>query len=203
MLFHLNWGTTLPVLRSGYLGVDLFFVLSGAVLTHVYTGHNLLHPAAYWSFLRNRLARIYPLHIITLCALGLLVILVPSFADRYGDHATRFSADAFIASALLIQNWAHWLPDAWNVPAWSLSAEWFAYLMFPVILLFAARFITTTAKATIATITLFAALALFFFLPWDTESKRRGLSWHVTDVLRIYCRLSRLPHHASAQPNIQ
>src|SRR5262249_13464782 len=42
---------------------------------------------------------------------------------------------AFVASLLLVQNWGHFLPTCWNTPAWSLSAEWFAYLAFPAFLL--------------------------------------------------------------------
>jgi peptidoglycan/LPS O-acetylase OafA/YrhL len=120
------------VLQYGYLGVDLFFTLSGFVLTMVYADA-FLSPSRheYFHFLQVRLARIYPLHLATLLLAAMLVLAFPERAMGYSDAARRFSLDAFIACLLLIQNWAYWLPTSWNVPSWSLSAEWLAYLLFP------------------------------------------------------------------------
>jgi peptidoglycan/LPS O-acetylase OafA/YrhL len=73
-LFHLTVGV--PILRHGDLGVDVFFILSGYVLTYVYAG-KLANSAAYFGFIRARLARIYPLHLVTLCVLALMVVALP------------------------------------------------------------------------------------------------------------------------------
>jgi len=86
----------------------------------------------YLHFLQVRLARIYPLHLATLMLAAMLVFAFPERAMVYSDATRRFSLDAFIACLLLIQNWAYWLPTSWNVPSWSLSAEWLAYLLFPI-----------------------------------------------------------------------
>lgn len=139
MLFHLtenvksafgtNWDPWL--VRDGYLGVDIFFILSGFILTHVYyEAFRPFNRREYWRFLTIRLARIYPLHLFALGVLLLLVCL-PGFVQRYPP--SFFQASGFILSALLLQNWT---PQAvmWNGPAWSLSAEWAAYLVFPLLL---------------------------------------------------------------------
>jgi peptidoglycan/LPS O-acetylase OafA/YrhL len=122
----------------GYLGVDVFFVLSGFVLSHAY-GRRLKDTGDYARFLRARLARIYPLHLLTLLVVGALVLLWPGFAASYGDVEERFGPAAFVAQLLLVQNWAYFLPTSFNTPAWSLSAEWAGYLVFPAFLLTAAR----------------------------------------------------------------
>ncbi len=130
-LFHLTVGV--PILWRGDLGVDVFFILSGYVLTHVYAG-KLANAADYFGFIRARLARIYPLHLVTLCVLGLMVVALPGFAERYPIPDQRWGFGPFLASLLLVQNWGYFLPTSWNTPSWSLSAEWFAYLIFPLFL---------------------------------------------------------------------
>lgn len=143
-----------PVVASGYAGVDIFFVLSGFVLSHVYLRDSTLGNAkGYATFLGARLARIYPLHLFSLLFLLGVLLVLPHFAQRYPDPVARFSSGAFFASLLLIQNWAHWRINCWNTPAWSLSAEWLAYLCFPFLLVMLRKL-----RASIA-----VTLALAFF----------------------------------------
>ncbi len=135
VLYHLTSGG-FPVIDQGYLGVDVFFILSGYVLCYVYAPKFKYDFSFYFRFLAVRLARIYPLHAFTLAFLGVLVLMFPQHADRYSLADQRWGGESFIASLFLVQNWGHFLPTCWNTPAWSLSAEWFAYLAFPGFLLF-------------------------------------------------------------------
>jgi peptidoglycan/LPS O-acetylase OafA/YrhL len=123
----------------GYLGVDLFFVLSGFVLSYVYADGKLRTLVDWKKFIGARIARVYPLHVVTLLSLAALVWLWPGYASSYPAQDERFGIEAFVANLLLVQNWAHFLPTSWNTPAWSLSAEWAAYLSFPIFLLVARR----------------------------------------------------------------
>lgn len=128
-------GTTAPVLRSGWLGVDVFFMLSGLILCHVYAAQfRECGIAKFGGFLAARIARVLPLHIFMLCVIVAVIIAVPGFKGRYIDASERFSDSCLVASAVLIQNWFHWLPSCWNTPSWSLSAEWLGYLLFPLFL---------------------------------------------------------------------
>ncbi len=109
-------------LNRGYLAVDLFFLLSGFVLTHVHE-RDFAEGVAWAdvkSFLRARLARIYPIHILT------LLLLLP----LYGSGAA-YSGFALVQNLFLTQIWCNGM--SWNYGAWSISAEWHAYLLFPIL----------------------------------------------------------------------
>ena len=59
------------LVAKGYLGVELFFVLSGFILSHVYMESFGERRFSYPDFLWARLARVYPVHLATLVGLGL------------------------------------------------------------------------------------------------------------------------------------
>ncbi len=155
VFFHLTVG--IPLLQHGYLGVDVFFLLSGYVLAYVYAG-KLADAADYVSFIRARVARIYPMHLTALCVLALMVVTLPGFAEHYPQPEQRWGFGPFVASLLLVQNWAYFLPTSWNTPSWSLSAEWFAYLLFPMFV-----FATQWQRSIIAPLLLAGSLLLVLF----------------------------------------
>ncbi len=141
------------VIRVGRLGVDLFFALSGFILTHTYLTRlgGGLHVRATLEFWWLRLARIYPVHFVMLNIAGLAII-----AQRLitGDDRERgwLNPIDYVRNLLLIQEWGHHPDRGWNVVAWSLSMEWLAYLLFPVmvIVLFAMRRRLATSVLVIA-----------------------------------------------------
>ncbi|MFN7619336.1 MAG: acyltransferase family protein, partial [bacterium] len=132
VLFHYQLQWTLPgdggLLNRARLAVDVFFILSGFILTHVYLqGDGALN---YRRFLAARFARIYPAHLFILLAMLGLVLAAPILG--VGLEPGRFNPTDFAGSLLLVQAWFPRETLAlWNGPAWSLSAEWFAYLAFP------------------------------------------------------------------------
>jgi peptidoglycan/LPS O-acetylase OafA/YrhL len=123
------------VAQDGYLAVDLFFQLSGLVIALNYERH-LRHIAVapIRRFLILRLARIYPLHLCVLLLFLLNPLAIMLFSAT-GETGTRFEPSYFGLSLLLVQNWGFTQELAWNIPAWSISTEWFAYLAFPVLIL--------------------------------------------------------------------
>ena len=130
-----------PLLRSvfellsvaGYLGVDIFFVLSGFVIAHNYS-HAGLHRSVsgYGKFLWKRLARVYPVHLATLFVVGAVVALLASAGVPY-LYPGLFSADGLWRSIALVHAWSYPVESTWNAASWSLSCEWAAYLAFPLI----------------------------------------------------------------------
>ena len=114
---------------KGYLGVELFFVLSGFSLFHVYLQAAGEETMSYRSFLWARLSRIYPLHVVTLLGLLVLGVAAAMLGLNAGDKLLAWSS--LPGQIFLLQAWGVTPQGGWNHPAWSISAEWFAYLTFP------------------------------------------------------------------------
>lgn len=123
-------GASEPVfLTRGYLGVEMFFVLSGFILSHVYLQAAGEGRFRYGAFLWARIARVYPMHLATLAVIGLLS-LAAAAAGVGMDHNLADWA-ALPANLTLTHAWGFAPAAAWNHPSWSVSAEWLAYLSFP------------------------------------------------------------------------
>ena len=160
VLYHTYSDDHLPIIEEGYIGVDLFFVLSGFVLSYVYFQDERLTTArGYGRFLWLRLARVYPLHLASLFAILFVTIALPDFTSTY--EPSKFSAGAFGANLLLIQNWGLYY-QSWNVPSWSISAEWFAYLVFPLLILVACKISSRSVLVAMATAALGATIGLLY-----------------------------------------
>jgi peptidoglycan/LPS O-acetylase OafA/YrhL len=124
-----------PIASQGDLGVDLFFLLSGFVLAHNYLDDLGTRPslANAANFLMLRLARIWPLYMIAVLGGGLLLSL--RFQWWGTEPNVPLTTRRFLAQVLMVQQWsAPNVPDtSWTGPAWSISAEWLAYLCFPAL----------------------------------------------------------------------
>jgi len=125
-----NLGVASPALvAKGYLGVELFFTLSGFILCHVYLEQVEQHRLRYGAFLWARLARIYPMHLASIAMIGLMGVAAIAM-DRPVD-ANAISLSTLPANLLMINGWGFASVAGWNHASWSVSAEWFAYLTFP------------------------------------------------------------------------
>ncbi len=183
VLYHIRFslGTLLPgqaiaALGKGYLAVDLFFVLSGFVLWYNY-GDRLR--AGGWgetlAFLWRRLARIWPLHLFILAGFVALALL---FALT-GRDASDYPFAELPLHALLMQNWGFTRELAWNHPAWSISTELAAYLLFPLAVRLFRRDRLPVPALIGAALLLLAAIHVLFALNGETglgaEISRLGL----------------------------
>lgn len=149
------WAPATGLVQHEYLAVDLFFVLSGFVLTHVHArdfdrgfGH-----ASYGRFLLLRLARVYPLHLIALVAAMLV--------EQVSPNGLQSTLGGFILHLLLMASWGFCATLSWNAPAWSLSSEWLAYLVLPLMILVSAGF--RRLRTQLLALTVVTALFGFFF----------------------------------------
>lgn len=109
-------------------------------------------------FLRNRVARVWPAHVVTLhvdlamaAALGLL---------GTGEGGHRRTPEAYAENLLMVQNWFQDRPS-FNAPAWSIASEWFAYLLAPLLFLLLARARRPLPLAGLAALSYAAMLAVF------------------------------------------
>jgi peptidoglycan/LPS O-acetylase OafA/YrhL len=142
VLFHIAY--TLPpafgglyrFARLGFLGVDLFFVLSGFIISYNYWQRfSAFSYDTYRSFLWARLARLYPVHVFTLIASALLLIGVRVSGFVSAKDFSTWTPGNFLANALLVHAWRLHYIESWNSASWSISCEWFAYLVFPLLVL--------------------------------------------------------------------
>lgn len=110
-------------------GVSFFFVLSGFILTHAHSGKNL----NYWQFMKGRVARLWPMHLVCLAAVVMLIRPDSQSFDGPGIYDKWVS---IIPNALLLQSWIPSLASvfSWNSVSWSISTEIFFYAMFPLML---------------------------------------------------------------------
>jgi peptidoglycan/LPS O-acetylase OafA/YrhL len=129
MLYHFNifflpqarLGSLVPGLDRAYLAVDLFFLLSGLVMAHVYGAGLSADWSANWRlFARARFARIYPLFALTLAATVAVAVL---FRGVVGTSRLSLMLQPF-----LLQEWIY--GKEWNYPTWSISTEMEAYVVF-------------------------------------------------------------------------
>lgn len=137
VLFHysLQWSFDTASLTVAFnkarLGVDAFFILSGFVLTHAYRRALAEGTFHYRRFILARFARVYPAHLAVL-AFVVAMVLAASAAGNDFDRSF-YEPAGLILTLLLLQSWGPEIVRAeWNGPSWSLSAEWFAYVTFPV-----------------------------------------------------------------------
>jgi len=135
MVFHFNYfflpqaalNSMLPFLRPildrAYLGVDLFFLMSGFVMAHVYGQMLASNWRAHWRYFGvMRFARIYPLFILTT-----LAMMVTHALTHMPLSWISFSSRSLALQPLLLQEWDGL---SWNYPSWSVSTEAAAYALF-------------------------------------------------------------------------
>jgi peptidoglycan/LPS O-acetylase OafA/YrhL len=158
-----SWGqaieTQTKLMKNCYLCVDLFFILSGFILSHVYINHfqKNIDFKSYKSFLTSRFARIYPLHIFTLLVfVGLEFIKLAYYQWRSNTNPNllvgidppftgAYDPPSILTNILLLQAIDYKTPPLfdivtyWNQPSWSISAEFAIYLIFPFLLLLVMR----------------------------------------------------------------
>jgi len=102
--------------------VSFFFILSGFILTCVYPsldrGRDIL------KFLVHRLARIWPLHVMTFL---IVVLFVPGSPPPFSVAAANF---------FMVHGWVPFKTYFFSVNwlSWAVSTEWALYLLFPIIL---------------------------------------------------------------------
>lgn len=144
--------------------VDFFFVLSGFVMCHAYGQHLASGKTRFEGFMIRRFGRIYPLHLALI--IGFLILefakLGVTIALKMDIDGAPFtgprSLESLGANLLLVQSFNLLGTTSWNGPAWSISVEFYAYIVFAVVVMLAGM--RTAAFTALATIGL-AGVALF------------------------------------------
>tara|TARA_Y100000780_G_scaffold232581_1_gene267383 strand:- start:77764 stop:78891 length:1128 start_codon:yes stop_codon:yes gene_type:complete len=155
-----------PMLNRTYLFVDMFFILSGFVLSLRYseTFNTTVMSRPYFSFMSKRFFRVYPLHLATLMFLFILHRwLLPFYPDIPPDEfQVRRGNFSLFSNVLLIHSSG--IGDrgcfdctSWNYPSWSISVEWLSYFSIPSLI-----FILTRLKRLVPVLLLGLMIGLLF-----------------------------------------
>lgn len=138
IFFHMGFDT----FRNGWIGVDIFFVISGFLMWHLYSENLLAGKIKF--FFKKRLMRLLP----ALCVTLLFFDIIFSF-QYFHTYRVKISWEAFIAN-IGISNIYYWLIDNHStntelrafIPLWSIALEIQFYFLFP----FFVRFIKNSMK---------------------------------------------------------
>ena len=130
------------IIRNGYLMVELFFVLSGYVIYYSYSA-KITNGKQLLRFQFLRFGRLYPVHLLFL-SIFVVIVMAKYVANKFGVvspntqlYSTSDILPALIENIFLVQAigpTGHAL--MFNAPSWSISVEFYTYLLFAVVVLF-------------------------------------------------------------------
>ena len=135
--------------KNGFVGVNLFFVLSGFVIAYNYGERFLLGTTSFRQFIVARFARVWPAFMTA------LLLAVPVYIFR-SPEAMRKLPWMIPVHLLLIHNWFPNLGASWLAQSWTIGTEWGFYLLFP---LFAAAVFRLRERGLWALLLISAALS--------------------------------------------
>jgi len=169
ILLVVGYHAGIPGLFGGYVGVDIFFVLSGYLITGLLIGEiEQRGKVDFWRFYARRARRLLPALTLTLLVMVFVSWLIyPPDEVVYGGFATTALSTAMYASNIYFARLSdgYFAPDRENNPflhTWSLSVEEQFYLVWP----------------------LFIVLALWLFAARnDTKGGRQRLCWSMAFVI--------------------
>lgn len=164
VLFHANFSSVLynlPIVRHSYLFVDFFFVLSGFIMYYNYA--RLASPDAFRQFIGMRFFRLYPLHFAMLMifvATDSLYALARTLHGAGSGTLAAGGSSADLVLNLLLLNGFEIRPLSFNTPSWSISTEFWTYVVFGALLLGLKNARKSTMAAAFAGVCICALIAV-------------------------------------------
>lgn len=159
-------------IRSSYVFVDFFFVLSGFVISLNYA--NFSNSNDLWVYIKKRFIRLYPLLFFT----SSIFLIFNLISNNFLPDLTNFHK----ANSLIINNYIEDIlftnsnqilgnSQGLNIPSWSISAEFISYIVYGLVSLF---FISKSKKIIIAGIILISLYYYFYELDFYMNNSEFG-----------------------------
>jgi peptidoglycan/LPS O-acetylase OafA/YrhL len=165
---------------SAWNQVDVFFILSGFILGYVYVSDVNNSTINYKDFLVKRIARIVPLHYLTILAIGLMAVI----AQYFGIPNRGYHLNEIPQQLLMVHAWPYFLVSPWNGPSWYVSISFFAYLFLMPLL---PKFVSKMKKNYLLISFSFLVLGMVWALTM-TNTLTDGYGWPA--INRVVCQFS-------------
>lgn len=198
LIEHLNYSSSLhPALRyfsmafSGGLGVRIFFVISGFLITYLLMMEKVANRASLTKFYARRILRIFPAYYAFVLALFVLTLTT---------DLTLSNCD-FITALTFTKNYgcSQWIDGH----LWSLAVEEQFYLIWPVILLFGGRRTIVVALALAVLIApISRVIGYFYGTPYWLTSNMDALAWGAITAILMTTRPAWLRGLVSWRPTL-
>ncbi|MED7788475.1 acyltransferase family protein [Francisella sp. 19X1-34] len=165
VLFHLN----LSWVKSGFLGVDIFFVISGYLITSIIIRDLDNNSFSLKNFYLRRIRRILPALITVLIFSSFLawLILLPQDLENYSESLVSAIASVSNLFFFIKLDFGYFGADSQIIPllhTWSLGVEEQFYLLWPIVLIFLFKIGLSTKKKLFATSIILLILSCLVFL---------------------------------------
>ncbi|ESY74527.1 hypothetical protein X740_31655 [Mesorhizobium sp. LNHC221B00] len=166
VLFHAGF----TKVGGGYVGVDIFFVISGYLITQLIARDLQTGEFSVWHFYERRIRRIFPalFAMLAVCTLACALIFLPDDFRRFGRN--------FVATALFSSNIGFWLKtgyfdgETYDQPlihTWSLAVEEQFYILFPIFLVSIWRLGAGNVRSLIASLAGISFIATIVVMQYD------------------------------------
>lgn len=163
VLYHAG----IPGFGGGFVGVDVFFVISGFLITRIIAGHLDSGDFSIVSFYERRVRRILPAFFVMLLACSLVVPFVFLPEDRQTFSASAAASVLFVSNMLFAKTQAYFTDVPHYNPllhTWSLSVEEQFYIVFPIVLILCVKFLKSWLRPVVALL----AIVSFALGVWTT-----------------------------------
>ena len=190
VLYH-AWPDTVP---GGFIGVDVFFVISGFLITRLLLSEREAGKFSYGGFLLRRIRRLWPSFALVLAVtlgLGWVLLEPDALADlgRSALAAIGFGSNWYFA--LTTDYFNEGLEQNLLLHSWSLAVEEQFYLVYPLVLIWLAR----SGKALLAGLALIWALSFAAMLISPAEAGGFFAThlrvWELVSGALLWCAMAR------------
>lgn len=166
VLYHSRFyaeNTYVPLVKNSDIFVDFFFILSGFVMAYAYLD-KIGKDVGLKKFVLLRFGRLYPLHLFVLLLwIPYIAVKLVLYQRGVGDTDPGESNNAFTfaSNIFLLQAFDGYQPLSWNFPSWSISAEFYTYVIFFIVIFYISKLGVTRHLPIVALIAVGAYLLAF------------------------------------------